>query len=141
MTSGAFIPILEKTRLDFSFLAGTASHTVTLRSNIDVIGYHYVQLFVRLHDRSMVSGQSLRFALVNSVPSNEDSRDFLDISSFLTADISDSTPAVPGITSGAASGPGPFLAFTVSATQTSVSSTFYVDASAVLLLRSGCQNR
>ena len=136
MSTGIIVSVLDKTRLEYSYLAGTTSQSIVLRPSINVASYYYLQLFIRVHERNMSAGQSIRFALINSLPSSEDSREFVDTSNFLAVDLTSSAPtSAPGLVSGVASAPGPYLKFVATVSQASSPSTLYAEVSAVLLLR------
>lgn len=135
--SGIIVPILDRRRLDYSFLAGTATQSLTLNPAFPTCDYFNAYLFVRVHSRNMTGGQSIVFSVFHALPSDEDPREFVDESSSLAdVTITDSAPTVvPGIGYRELATPGPFLKFVLLATQTSVQSTFYAELSAVVVFR------
>ena len=70
------VPVLSKRRFDFGYLAGATTQSVVLQPALDVGAYYYVQLWVRVHERSMTSGQSLDLSLYNTLPDDLDPREF-----------------------------------------------------------------
>lgn len=130
------LPVLNRRRFDFGFLAGTATQTVVLQPAIDVSEFYYIQLWVRVHARDMTAGQTLVFSLYNTLPCDDDQREFTEVGSFTDVTLSSAAPAAtPGVAYRDGSAPGPYLKLLLTATQTSVMSTFYAEVSAVLNLR------
>lgn len=140
MTSGIYCPLFDKRTFEFSYLGGGAAQIVTLQSMIDCIPYGFVCLLIRVHRLTALTGtQSLAFRLYNILPSEEDPQDFVDMTggslqpvAFVT--IQSGTTA-PSLLLDSANGPGPFLKCVATATQTSAPTTFFVEASGGLLLR------
>jgi hypothetical protein len=129
------LPVLNKRRFDFGFLPGTTSQSVVLQPAIDVSEYYYVQLWVRVHARDMTAGQTLELALYNTLPDEHDLREFTE-SVFTDVTLSSASPtSVPGLVYRESSSPGPYLKLLLTASQTSVTSTFYFEISAALNLR------
>lgn len=128
--------VLEKTRFEYSYLSGGATQTIVLRPSINVIAHYWVQLLVRVHARNMSVGQSIRLALINTLPSPDDPGEFLDTANFIAVDVTSSAPtAVPGLVSGTGSNPQAYLKLLATITQASSPATLYAELSAVLLLR------
>lgn len=140
--SGTIVNLLERRRLEFSYLTGSASQSVTLIPSINACGYGFVALYARLHARSMAVGQSLTFSLYNILPSDEDAREFVETDvagnpvSCLDLTVTTSLPSAdPGMYSNSTSSTGPFLKLGMKATQASSPATFYAEISLVLLMR------
>lgn len=140
--SGTLLTVLHRKRLEFSYLGGGASQTITLIPEIALCNYGYVAIYARVHERSMTSGQSLAFNLYNTLPTPHDAREFIEMDAsgnlvpFLTLTLTSAAPfSAPGFSYHSTTGQGPFAKLTLIATQTSVSSTFYAELSAEILLR------
>jgi hypothetical protein len=139
------IKALEQRRFDFGFLAGNASQNVTLVPVIESCNYALVGIYARVHARTMAVGQSLSFHLFNILPSDTDGREFIETEPpggagapdpMLTVTLTSALPtAVPGIYFGTVSNPGPYLKLVLKATQASSPASFYVETSALVLLR------
>lgn len=137
------IKALGRRRFDFGFLAGSASQSVTLLPIIDSCEYNFVSIQARVHQRSMASGQSLNFHLYNTLPSDEDGREFIETEQLtavplplLTLTLTSDLPfGVPGISYNNSSNPGPYLKLVLTATQASSPSNFYIETSALVLMR------
>lgn len=137
MNSGVILPILQKTRFEYSYLAVSASQAVIIQPAIDTSPFYYYQLIVRVHERSFSGSQTIQLALASTLPSEEDPREF-SASAASTITITGASPAsVPGILSVSGTDPGAFLKFTLTATQQGgAAGTLYAELSAVLVLRS-----
>ncbi len=137
--SGIMIPVLEKKRFEYSYLASGTTQEVIFVPAINLAEYDWAQLWVRVHERNMVAGsQIIRLLLNRTLPSADDPREFTIGASVLTVGVTSSAPAtVPGLlASGPLTGaPGDFrLSATI--TQNSPSTNrLYAELSAVLLLR------
>ena len=138
---GTVVNLVDRRRLEFSYLAGSASQSITLIPSIIACGYVFVALYARLHARSMAAGQLLTFSLYNILPSDEDAREFVETDgagspvSCLDLTLTSSLPtAVPGMYSNSTSSTGPFLKLGLKATQASSPATFYVEVSLLLLM-------
>ena len=137
---GIIVPVFEKIRLEYSYLTpGGAFESVRLARDINTSPFYRVQLIIRVHSLTISSGQSFSFALVNTLPSDVDPREFSDPTAggFLTVGISGgSPPTPPTIVSGSATDPGAFLKLTMTATQGTVGgAAMYGEFSGVLVLR------
>lgn len=131
------IPVLDRRRLEFSFLGGGASQVITLQPAIEACGHASGILFVRIHERNMTSGQSIVLALFYTLPSGDDPREFTYASSLTDVTITSASPSsTPALASREFTSPGAFLKLVLTASQTSVPSTFYAELSAELLLLS-----
>ena len=140
--SGCLVRALDRKRFDFAYLAGSASQSVVLTPVIDVCDYGFIGIYARVHERSMVSGQSLVISLYNILPSDEDAREFVETDAsgrpvaILDLTLTNLLPAgVPGMYYNSTKTSGPQLKLALKATQASVASTFYIEISVVLLLR------
>lgn len=132
------IPVLERRRFEYTYLGAAGQQLVTICPAIEVADFYHVQLWVRIHARSFSSDQIIGLSLFNTLPSDDEPREFTALSSaFASLSFSGSSPSsVPGLVSVSATGPGPFLKLVLSAFQaTSVAGTFYTELSAVLLVR------
>ena len=76
MNSGVILPILQKTRFEYSYLAVSASQAVIIQPAIDTSPFYYYQLIVRVHERSFSGSQTIQLALASTLPSEEDPREF-----------------------------------------------------------------
>lgn len=130
------IPVLRRRRFDFGYLAATTSQSVTLQPAVDVSQFYYVQLWVRVHERDMSTGQTLVLSLYNTLPDEEDPREFTG-DSLLDITLTSVAPPVPlpALTYRDGSSPGPYLKLVLTATQTSVTTALYAELSAVLNVR------
>lgn len=137
MSGNIIVSVLEKTRLEYSYLAAGASQTIILRPALNVVDYNWVQLIVRVHARDMVASSSIRLSLVNTLPSPDDPREFSETSDFLFVDVTSTSPgSVPGLVEEVGSNPQAYLKLVATASQPAGSSgNLYADLSAVLLLR------
>ncbi len=141
MQEGIVVPVFDKLRLDYTYLAMNASESVRLISSIPVAAFYHVRLIIRIHALTISSGQSFGFSLVNTLPSDHDPREFSDTSTgagnpFLTVTINSSSPSPPTIVMGNATDPGAFLKLTMTATQGATPSVpLYGEFSGVCVLR------
>lgn len=140
--AGKMITALQRQRFEFSALGSSASQTVVLVPVICAVDFNYAGVYVRVHDRSMSSGQTLDFNLYNSLPSEDDARVFVDVDGtgapnpLVTVTVTSAVPgAVPGIVSDYSTRSGPFLRLELAATQAGTPATFYAELSAEVLLR------
>lgn len=129
------VPVLSKRRFDFGYLAGATTQSVVLQPALDVGAYYYVQLWVRVHERSMTSGQSLDLSLYNTLPDDLDPREFTGDEFFAVSLTSSAPPSAPGLLYRESYSPGLFLKLVLTATQTSSIQPFYAELSAVVGLR------
>lgn len=137
--SEVVIPVLERRRIEYTHLAAGAQQSITLCPAIDVINFYYIRLLLRVHARSYSGGQLIALSLYNTLPSEDDPRQFTLTSSLVTSvSCSASIPtSVPGLVVGTtASNPGPFLNLRLFAFQDpAAAGTFYAELSAELLGR------
>lgn len=131
------VPVLAKTRFEYSHLSASTSQTVVLQPEINTGAFYYYQLIVRVHERSFSSSQTIMLGLYNTLPSDEDPREFTDSSSggILNITITAASPAVPGIKLASGTDPGAFLKLLLTASQPAGGGTLYAELSAVLVLR------
>lgn len=138
MQDGIIVPVFDKMRLEYSYLAPGVTETITLARDINVSPFYRVQLIIRVHAITMASaGQNFAFTLNNTLPSEVDPREFSDPTAFLAVSFTFGTlPTPPAIKSGVATDPGAFLKLTATATQqTGGSTALYGEFSGVLVLR------
>lgn len=129
------IPVLERRRLEYSFLGGGVNQVLTLQPAIGACGYASGILFVRVHERNMTSGQSIALELYYTLPSGDDPREFTASSSLTDVTITSASPSsTPALLYREFSSPGAFLKLVLTATQASAPSTLYAEVSAELLL-------
>lgn len=130
------IAITEKRSFDFSnFLSGMEVYVV-LCPALCVLAYSRLRLCVRVHARTMSSGQLLRFFVWNALPSDEDpGQDFVESSSLITTDITSTTTAPALVTSSVVSDPGAYVKLSLRATQVSSFTPFTATLSVSMLLR------
>lgn len=140
--TGTIIAALPRRRFEYSHLAGSATQTTVLLPEIATCDYNYAGLFIRVHARSMSSGQSLAFSLYNILPSQDDLREFVEDDgtgapyALLTVTVTNSSPVtVPRISYDTTTRVGPFLKMELKASQASSPASFYAELSAELLLR------
>ncbi len=128
------VPVLDMMPFDFSNLPAGASCAVTLQRAVRVADFYRVRLLVRVHAATMTSGQTFRFTLFNTYPSQVDpSRDFDDSTGFMTVDVTNAT--VPRLVTGSSSDPDPYLKVVLTAIQGTAPVTMRATLSASLLLR------
>lgn len=140
--SGTVIKLLDQKRFEFSYLSGGSSQSITVVPTINACDYGFVAIYARLHARDMAAGQSLILSLYNTLPSDEDAREFIETDasgvplSLLDLTLTSALPfAAPGIFYTATTGSGPYLKLGLKATQTSSPTTFYAEISVLLLMR------
>lgn len=137
MSNGVIVPVLTKTRFDYSYLAASASQTVILQPEICTVGYYYFQLIVRVHERSFAGSQTVVVSLYNVLPSSEDPREFSSPTTTYNITITGASPSsVPGILSLSGSDPGAYMKLVLTASQPIGPGTLYAELSAALVLRS-----
>jgi hypothetical protein len=131
------ITVLKRRKFDYSYLAAGTSQLVVIQPAIEVHEYYTAHLFVRVHARSMSSGQSLDFGLHYTMPSDDDAREFTESSPFTSLTVTSTAPAVvPGLISRSVSDIGGYVKILMTVTQTSPSlTTLYAELSAELVLR------
>lgn len=130
---GAIISITRKTMYDMSFLSATTAKDVVLHPALDVSGFYRVRVIVRVHSLTIANPGSFEVIAQNTLPSEEDPKEFTDTSSFLAVSI---TGASPPIQSATATDPQAFLKILLRATQGSVSgSALYGEFSVVVVGR------
>lgn len=140
--SGTVINVLDRKRFEFSYLSGGSSQSITVVPTIDACGYGFVAIYARLHARNMASGQSLVLSLYNTLPCDEDAREFIETDAsgvplpLLDLTLTSALPlAAPGIFYNSTTGFGPYLKLGLKGTQTSSPTTFYAEISVLLLMR------
>lgn len=140
--SGTVLNLLDRRRFEYSYLGGSAVQSMVLVPIIEACGYGYLVLYARAHERNMAAGQALTFSLYNILPSDEDSRDFVETDvtgspiPFLSLTVNSAQPSlVPGFWSGSSRSGGPYLKLLLSATQASSPASFYAELSLVLHMR------
>lgn len=135
---GLILPVLERKRFDWTYLGGGGQQQVVLQPAIDVTGFYYIQLWVRIHERSFSADQTVGMTLFETLPSNDDPREFtITSSSFLSLSFNLGSPvSVPALLNANSTNPGAFLKLVLSAYQAATApGTFYAELSAVLVLR------
>lgn len=139
MRGGIILPIFEKMRLEYSYLAPGAMQNTAIVRDIDVAPFYRIQLVIRVHAITMAggAGQGFSFVLHNTLPSDVDPREFSETTSFLRVSFSSGAPPTPPtIKSGTATDPRAFLKLTAVASQAiAASATLYGEFSGVLVLR------
>lgn len=137
MNNGALVPFLTRRRFDYGFLA-SGSQAITLEPALDTLRFSYVGLYVRVHERDMASGASFVISMFNTVPCDEDGREFVDsATSLLDVTVTSAAPtSTPGIRYDYTTRFGPFLKIILTANQSVASpGKLYAELSAVLELR------
>lgn len=139
MQDGILIPVLDKTRFEYSYLTAAQSQTIQISRQINVVPFYRVQLIVTIHALTISAGQTWNFNLSNTMPSESDPRDLSENPSgtqFMTVTLNTSTPPAPVVVSGSATDPGAFLKVWLQANQDAASApTMYAEFSAAVLLR------
>lgn len=113
--SGILVPVLQKTRFEYTYLAVSTSQSVILQPAIDTSGWYYYQLIVRIHERSFSGSQTIQLQLASTLPSEEDPREFSAAASSTITVTSAAPAAAPGILSVSGTDPGAFLKLTLTA--------------------------
>ena len=87
--AGILIPFLPMTRFDFSFLQSSGTKTTVLHSALNVTGYYYARLIVRVHeiDINTSGSPSIEIGGYGTDPSVSDPLDFALSSSSLSVAI------------------------------------------------------
>lgn len=130
------VNVLRRKPFDWTYLPGSGQQQVVLQAAIPVAGYYYVQLWVRVHELSFSSTQSVEFNLYETFPCEDDSREFTKTSVFARVSFG-STTTPPALLSVSATDPGAFLKLVLDGYQSGASpGTFYTELSAALVLRS-----
>lgn len=136
MGNGVMVPVLTKTRFEYSYLGTNASQVVILQPEICTIGYYYFQLIVRVHERSFAGSQTIAVSLYNTLPSSEDPREFTASTTTYTVTLTGASPStVPGILSVSGTDPGAYMKLVLTASQPATPGTLYAELSAALVLR------
>ena len=134
MDNGIIVPVLRKTRFEYSFLAAGTSQSIQIQPALDTGSYYYYQLIVRVHELMFSGSQTIQLVLANTLPSEEDPREFSGgAASSVTIT---GAASVPGIVSVSGTDPGAFMKLTLIANQPAAPGTLYAELSAVLVLRS-----
>lgn len=135
---GMILPVLERKRFDWTYLGGGGQQQVVLQPAIDVTRFYYVQLWVRIHERSFSADQAVGMTLFETLPSNDDAREFtVAATSFLSLSFTLGSPAsVPALLNANSTNPGAFLKLLLTGYQSATApGTFYTELSAALVLR------
>jgi hypothetical protein len=75
--AGILVPILKKTRYDYTFLTSAGAQSVVLHRALNVVPYKFGRLLVRVHRVTMVStAQNIAFDCFGTDPSDEDPQEF-----------------------------------------------------------------
>lgn len=137
MNNGILVPLLTPRRFDYGFLA-SGSQVIVLEPALDTMRCSYLGLYVRVHERDMASGASFVISMFNTVPCEDDRREFVDsANSVLTVTVTSAAPtSAPGICYDYTTRFGPFLKIVLTANQSVASpGKVYAELSAVLDLR------
>lgn len=136
--AGILIPFLPMTRFDFSFLANNSEKTIVLNPALDVRGYYYARLIVRVHeiDNSGTTGNPhIEIGGTGRVPSSEDPGYFVSAVNTLAVDI-DSSHSAGSLVSDTDTDLYPFLGMYAKGSQgNSSGARLFAVLSADLLLR------
>jgi hypothetical protein len=135
--AGILVPFLPMTKFDFSFLQSSGTKTIVLHPALNLSGYYYARLIVRVHeiDINTSGSPNIEIGGYSTDPSSEDPRDFaITTSSAISATIN--TQSAGALVSDTKTDLYPFLKMYAKATQggTNGARVFAV-LSADLLLR------
>lgn len=143
--SCCLIKALGQKRFDFGYLGAAASQSITLVPVIESCDYGWAAIYVRVHERTMVAGQTLKIQLFNVLPCETDGREFIETQPvggsglpepILSVTVSSALPtAIPGIYYNSVNSPGPYLKLALTATQAGAGSNFYTEISVLILMR------
>jgi len=137
--SGVAVNLMNKTRLEYSYLASSTSTTLIIRPAIKTARFWYADIWVRVHEKNLATvGQTIAFNLYPAYPSREDPREFADTAVFLGLTMtSGSTAPVLLKSTPVATNPGPFLKFAIVISQPAGGggTVLYTQVSAGLVLR------
>lgn len=135
--AGTLISILPMTEFNFSFLNASSNKSIVLHPALDVTGYHYARLIVRVHEIDIATGvgsPNIEIGAFGTAPSSADPRDFALSSSSLSVTIN--TQAAGALVSATDSDLYPFLKLYAKGSQgTSNGTRLFAVLSADLLLR------
>lgn len=131
--------IMEMRSFDFSNIKTRNDVYVVLCPAFAVLAYTRVRLSIRVHALTMSAGQTLRFYVWNTLPSDEDpAQEFVESSPLTTADITSATSAPALVTGATGYDPVAYLKISVRAVQAPTAAlTLRATLSACLLLRTG----
>ncbi len=133
--NGVIVPVMKKTRFEYSYLGGNTSQSVIIEPEISFSSFYYYQLIVRVHERSFAGSQTITLGLYDTLPSDEDLREFSAATTTSFVTITGAVPSVPGILSVSGTDPGAYKKLLLTASQPIVAGTLYAELSAVLVLR------
>jgi hypothetical protein len=136
MNPGVIVPVMKKTRFEYSYLGASTSQSVIIEPEINFSSFYYYKLIVRVHDRSFAGSQTITVGLYNTLPSDEDPREFSDTTTVGAVTITGASPSVPGILSVSGTDPGAYMKLLLTASQPVAPGILYAELSAVLVLRS-----
>jgi hypothetical protein len=136
--AGILVPFLPKTTFDFSFLTA-GSKTIVLHPALNVTGYYYARLIVRVHeiDINTTGGTAkIEIGAYSTNPSSEDPRDFAITTTPLPLLATINTQTAGALVTDTETDIYPFFKMFATGTQgTSPSARVFAVLSADLLLR------
>ncbi|MBL9107194.1 MAG: hypothetical protein JNL82_40245 [Myxococcales bacterium] len=131
------VPVLQRKRFDWGYLAAAGQQLVVLQAAIPASCFYYVQLWVRVHALSFSGNQIVGVALYDTFPCEDDHREFTKTSAAFTSLSFTSSTSPPALLSASGTSPGPYLKALLTGYQdTAVAGTFYTELSVSLVLRS-----
>ncbi len=134
MSGGLIVPVLQRTRYEYSYLGSNVSQTIVVQPAIDTSAFYYYQLIVRIHERSFAGSQTITLGLYSTLPSEDDPREFSSTTATGVVTVTGAL-TVPGILSVSGTDPGAFMKLLLTASQPIAPGTLYAELSAVLVLR------
>lgn len=128
------LQVLERRRFDWTYLT-SGQQQVVIQPAIPVADFYHVQLWIRIHELSFSASQVVGVSLFDTLPSNDDPREFTRTSSTFASTSFTSSPGAPALLSASGSGPGAYLKLLLTAYQDTAPGIFYVELSMALVLR------
>jgi hypothetical protein len=129
------LQVLERRRFDWSYLV-SGQQEVVIQPAISVADFYHVQLWIRIHALSFSAAQIVGVSLFDTLPSDDDPREFVKTSAAFASTSFTSSPGSPALLSASGTGPGAYLKLLLTGYQDNASpGIFYVELSMALVLR------
>jgi hypothetical protein len=138
--SGILVPFLPMTTFDFSFLAASGSKSIVIHPGLNVVGYYYARMIIRVHqiDIEATGSRTIKVSAYGASPSKDDSQEFVLDTSTLEVTLNKNTQV--GISKGTSTTDidtdmFPFLKIVVTGTYDTAAARMFAVLSGDLLLR------
>jgi hypothetical protein len=134
MQDSGLVTLFPNTILDFSFLAIGGVQSIVMHRALPIVGWYYLWLGVRVHNLDITSsGGKFDVQLFQTLPSEEDPKEFTSATADMTGTVVTGSPAL--ITPVTGNNLGPYLKVVVRATMGSSLGHLYGELSAGLMGR------